>query len=548
MTSACLRSSLFLASLLFATSAVAQTQAFPSAQGAGAFARGDVEYEVYEVTNLNASGPGSLWDALGDNRIVVFRVSGIIDIPTNTTRSFRNLQVLGQTAPAPGVTIVASGWRWSGAQNAVFRYLRWRTWQCRDDLFDPCGVDNVDVAGLGETTNSNLIFDHCSFAFGGDEFLSFRGDAHTATVQNSLFSYGKTGMLAGDSSDYTQGYDFSILNNFWHTIGKRTPNPNSNGRIDVIGNVSYNILNLGMRTGGSLQLNEIGNHYIRAGTHRLSFGGGATPLVHTSGNRFGDVVTANGQDNSVMWEAWQDGRDPVPSDFRDAAFPFLNYTSAIPDGDDSLLAVQNRERGANAYLSDTGSPIRYLDALDEEAYAQFDDGEFFDWDDGTGNRTQAAWKVIPQRRWLEENEANFGVIVNEHDQSTHAGVVPHVWIEEQGLDADTFDPLGNDLDAAYTNIEVYSFGVDGEPGDVEPGDAGPGGTDAGPGNDAGPGSDAGLVVGDAGSADAGTPFLDGGAEIGEDAGCGCRASQKAPSPASWTAMLVLLGLVIRRRS
>jgi uncharacterized protein (TIGR03382 family) len=544
---------LLFVALLFPSAALAQTLAFPTAQGAGAFARADVEYELYEVTNLNSSGPGSFWDALGDNRIVVFRVSGIVDIPTTDTRSFRNLIVLGQTAPEPGITIVGNGWRWTGVQNVVFRYVRWRTWQCRGDLFEPCGVDNIDVAGNG-ATNSNIIFDHCSFGFGGDEFLSFRGDAHTATVQNSLFAYGKTGMLAGDSNDYTLGYDFSILNNFWHTIGKRTPNPNSNGRIDVIGNVTNNILNLGMRTGGSVQLNEIGNYYRRAGSHRLSFGGGATPLVHTANNRYGDTLTANGQDNTVIWESWLDGRDPEPGDFTDTPHPLLNYTADVPDGDDALAAVVNRERGANAYLSETGTPVSYLDALDLAAYDEFDNEEYFDWDDGTGNRTQASWELIPQRTWLTDNEPNFGVVVNEHDQTTHTGVVPNTWIEAQGLSPDAFDPLGNDLDDVYTNIEVYSFAVDGQaapPEDPDPNDPDAGSSDAGStgGADAGvPGDDTPDVGSGAGDADAGS--TDGGSQSSGDAessGCGCGTPGSA-APMVSLLLIALVGLRVRRRN
>lgn len=447
--------------LLGAYFSLAQIQAFPSAMGAGAFARADIDYELYEVTNLNETGPGSLWYGLGDNRIIVFRVSGIIDIPNIiSTRSFSNCIVLGQTAPSPGITIVSNGWRWNGVENVVFRYVKFRTWQCRSDINDPCGVDNIDVTGLNGNINSNIIFDHCSFAFGGDEFLSFRGDTHTTTVQNCIFSFGKTGMLAGDSDDTSRGWDFSIINNFWHTIGKRTPNPNSNGRIDVIGNVTYNILNQGMRTTGSVQLNEIGNYYKRTGGHRLNFGGGATPLVHTSNNRFGNTLTENGQDNSVIWYNWLGGPDPAPDDFVDTPFTLLNYTQTLPDGDDALSQVENRALGANAYLNNSGVPIFSLDELDTVAYDQFDTDNYFDWDDGTGNNTQGSWELIPERQWLLDNQSNFGQIENEHDQNTHNGVVPNSWIIDRGLDPVNFNPLGNELDPIYTNIEIYSFGVD----------------------------------------------------------------------------------------
>jgi len=240
---------------------------------------------------------------------------------------------------------------------------------------------------------------------------------------------------------------------------KRIPNPNSNGRIDVIGNVGYNILNLNMRTGGDLQLNEIGNYYYRGAGSFMNFAGGVwSPVVHTSNNRT-TTITSNTQDNTVLWNnSWLGGRLPVASDFRNTPFPLINYTGALPDGDESLLKVQNRELGCNKYLDNNGNAVLEYDEVDILAYDEFDNDTPFDWDDGTGNNTQASWRVMPQRIWLVEQD--YGVIQNEHNQTTHKGVVPNSWITSQGLNPATFDPAANDLDPIYTNIEVYSFQVD----------------------------------------------------------------------------------------
>ena len=64
-----------------ATSSQAAVPAFPGAEGYGAKTSGGRGGKVLAVTNLDASGPGSLQaacDAEG-SRIVVFKVAGTID-------------------------------------------------------------------------------------------------------------------------------------------------------------------------------------------------------------------------------------------------------------------------------------------------------------------------------------------------------------------------------------------------------------------------------------------------------------------------------------
>lgn len=77
--------------------------AFPGAVGHGRNsegARASSNREVYVVTNLNNSGAGSFRDAVSQsNRIIVFNVSGLIDLNKEVLVFKDNQTILCQTAP-----------------------------------------------------------------------------------------------------------------------------------------------------------------------------------------------------------------------------------------------------------------------------------------------------------------------------------------------------------------------------------------------------------------------------------------------------------------
>ncbi|MGH8022005.1 MAG: LamG-like jellyroll fold domain-containing protein, partial [Limisphaerales bacterium] len=86
--------------------------AFPGAEGAGAGAlgaswrNGYTNNTVYHVVNLDDSGPGSLRDAVNStNRTIVFDTSGVIHLQTAIVVTNSYLTIVGQTAPAGGITV-----------------------------------------------------------------------------------------------------------------------------------------------------------------------------------------------------------------------------------------------------------------------------------------------------------------------------------------------------------------------------------------------------------------------------------------------------------
>lgn len=160
--------------------------AFPGAEGGGMWttgARGAEKPEVYHVTSLADSGEGSFRDAVSKgNRIVVFDVSGYIDLDSNVNVSHDNMTILGQTAPGDGICFRGNNIK-IGGDNVILRYLRFRVGSKLKDGSDTKAQDGLEVPDNG----NNIIIDHCSVSWGTDENLAAYA-VKDLTVQYSIIS------------------------------------------------------------------------------------------------------------------------------------------------------------------------------------------------------------------------------------------------------------------------------------------------------------------------------------------------------------------------
>ncbi len=140
--------------------------AFPGAEGYARYITGGRGGTVVHVTNLNDSGTGSFRAAVtgGNNRIVVFDVSGYIDLQSDLKISKSNITIAGQTAPGDGITIRYRTVTYAG-DNIITRFIRFRRSQVKD-------VNDGADAAWGRQ-KQNIIFDHCSFSWSIDELASF---------------------------------------------------------------------------------------------------------------------------------------------------------------------------------------------------------------------------------------------------------------------------------------------------------------------------------------------------------------------------------------
>ena len=197
-----------LAAIAVAASAAelpSQTLAFPGAEGAGRFTSGGRGGTVVHVTNLNASGPGSFADAVsGPNRIVVFDVSGIIDLAEkkgsggHVRVEHPNITIAGQTAPGEGICL-RGGSLDILAPNVLVRHIRVRRGfithgdsgdalmvkpRATGEKQEPAGTTAAEFEATrikklerGKTLQAfsdidNIVIDHCSASWATDENLT----------------------------------------------------------------------------------------------------------------------------------------------------------------------------------------------------------------------------------------------------------------------------------------------------------------------------------------------------------------------------------------
>lgn len=241
--------------------------AFPGAAGWGRFATGGRTGTVYHVTNLNDSGTGSLRDAVSQpNRIVVFDVAGVIRL--NSRLVFKsNLTIAGQTAPGEGITVYGDGMSCSGATNIIMRYMRFR--------MGTVGTKDADCAGLAN--GGNMIFDHCSFAWGQDENFSINWDnkgtaPHDVTIQNSIVGQGLMAHSAGGliQADNITMYRVLLCDN-------KTRNFKVKGVHQYVNNIVYNwstyAYEMGGESSGESYANAVGNLFINGNSTSSSANG-----------------------------------------------------------------------------------------------------------------------------------------------------------------------------------------------------------------------------------------------------------------------------------
>jgi pectate lyase len=286
--------------------AAAPPLAFPGALGWAASTPGGRGGQVIRVNTLAASGPGSFAAALNTKgpRIIVFEVGGVIDMQrTELKLSEPFVTIAGQTAPAPGITLIRTGLDIS-AHDVVMQHVRLRTGTAEAEKRKGWEPDAISTLGGAY----NVIVDHCSLSWAVDENLSASGPrftgstvdewragtSHRITFSNNIIAEGlarathskgehsKGSLIHDNVTDilivgnlYAHNYERSplfkggvhgaIINNLIYDPGQRAvhynliaeewgSHPYQNGKMTLIGNV----LRAGQSTVMPLAMVELG--------------------------------------------------------------------------------------------------------------------------------------------------------------------------------------------------------------------------------------------------------------------------------------------------
>jgi hypothetical protein len=423
--------------LLMSAGAATPLPAFPGAEGAGATALGGRGGKVLTVTTLADSGPGSFRAAVEAKgpRIIVFAVSGTIQLSKPLTVREGRVTIAGQSAPGDGITLrdhplVVQ------ADDVVIRFIRSR-------LGDESKTES-DAVWI--RAGRRIILDHVSASWSVDETLSVSGNYaepgegwYDVTVQWSIIADSLTKSLhAKGAHGYGslvrggRGARASFHHNLWANHSARMPRPGNyapaasdpeGAFFDFRCNLFYNWG--GGRSGYNAdkdslsRYNFVGNAYVRGpqSTKAIAFDEG-NPVAKSF---FAD----NAMDGVVPADPWS-----LVTGITDPAQKLSSPVEMPKVGCAGAASVET------AVLARAGAS-RSRDSVDAAMIA--------------GVRTRTGKQIDSQRDVGGWPDLRSGTAPLDSDGDG----MPDAWERQNGLDPKRDDSSGDRDGNGYSNVEDY---------------------------------------------------------------------------------------------
>ncbi len=222
-----------------------------SYEGFGANTVGGKDGKAVKVTCLSDSGPGSLREACASTgrRKIEFSVGGVIRLESDLVIESPYITLDGETAPAPGITLVGRGIS-IRASEVIVRHMRTRPGRTGGSPDTRDGIA-IYLTCKAKSGIRNVVIDQCSATWATDENIQLWNENTTYAIENVTISncliaqglheaehrYGphSMGLLIGPGAK-----GVSVLRNVFASNDKRNPRIDGRTKVEVIGNVIFN--------------------------------------------------------------------------------------------------------------------------------------------------------------------------------------------------------------------------------------------------------------------------------------------------------------------